>query len=68
MKVIVIEIPETGGCTVKAEADDCNDPINIVSDELRNMIDDGAHGDKITITLKEMSEEDYEALPEWTGW
>jgi len=45
-----------------------NDPVEIIATEVREMINDGAPGDMLTITLLEMSKKEYNKLPEWTGW
>ena len=67
MKVIKIEMPEMGGCIIPVGGE-CNDPVDVVTDELRTMIEDGSPGDSFTVTLLEMSQKEINELPEWTGW
>jgi hypothetical protein len=62
-------MPEMGGCIIKVPGKgEFNDPVDVVVDELRNMIEDGSHGDMLHITVLDMSEAEYNKLPEWTGW
>jgi len=72
MRVVQLEIPESGSCVVKVPDDyaggEVNDPVEIIATEVREMINDGAPGDMLTITLLEMSKKEYNKLPEWTGW
>jgi hypothetical protein len=60
MRYIKVTRPDIGGSYIN--------PIS----EIRNIIDgefsDADPGDKITLELVEMSEEDYEKLPEFMGW
>lgn len=62
-----MEIPEHGKCVIKS-GNGANDPVEIIADHVREMIADGAAGDKLIITLLEMTEREYDSLPEWDGW
>ncbi len=69
MRVVQLEMPEMGGCIIKVpDKGEFNDPVDVVADELRNMIADGSHGDKFTVTVLDMAQKDYDKLEEWTGW
>jgi hypothetical protein len=69
MRVVQLERPEMGGCIIKVpEEGEINNPVDVVSDELKSMIEDGCSGEKLTITVLDMTEAEYNKLPEWTGW
>jgi len=68
MKVIQIEIPEHGKCVIKVAPYMDNDPVEIVAEEIRQMIEGGSSGDKLIVELLEMSSDEYNKLPEWEGW
>ena len=69
IRVVQLEIPEMGGCIIKVpEKGEFNDPVDVVAEELRNMIEDGSHGDTLNITVLDMKQKDYDKLEEWTGW
>jgi hypothetical protein len=67
IKVIQISIPKMGACIVRTGSK-VNDPVEIISDEVKDMIENGSVGDTLIITLLEMTEAELNDLPEWEGW
>ncbi len=70
MKCLQIEIPEMGKCIIRVGHPDdiANNPLDVATEELRQMLEDGAGGDRIIFELVEMTDQEYAALPDWDGW
>ena len=69
MLVVVLEWPGSQKCVLKADLDTKeNNPVDVVTQELKTMIEEEAVGEKLTVMIKRMSWKEYGALPEWEGW
>ena len=69
MKVIEIGMKDSGKCVLGiCPGNRINDPADLVADMVRTMIEEDSIDETITVSMKEMSTEEFEALPEWEGW
>ena len=70
MKIIVIRRPDMGCYCVPVERKDMdvNDPAEIVAEECRQLMEEASIGDSFSVTLEEVSEEEFAKTEEFKGW
>ena len=69
MLVVILERPGSEKCVLKADLETRdNNPVDVVTLELKTMIEEWAVGEELRIKVAEMSQEEYNSLPEWRGW
>jgi len=64
-QVIEISRPEFGCCII---AYAYKTQLDCMKEECRQLLDEASEGESITFTVKEMTQDEIDALPEFQGW
>jgi len=65
-KVIEISRSEMGCCIIAYPDDETQ--LDNMKEECKQLLDEASEGDSVTFTVKEMTQDEIDALPEFEGW